>query len=166
MYWILKIMIYFHRIFWVSDIYLICIITSDRLYIYTQIYVDLVGWGCRIYRLHLCKVVRLLDMRLNNLIVKLQNAGVWRMRSIPSLPSLPVSLWSGVVAPERVLSMVQIELNCILMLYWIVWNRTVYMYKLDLALNNLQWCHKIQPNQIFCVYIWVALLIHIMQISA
>ena len=27
---------------------------------------------------------------------------------------------------------------------WIVWNRTFYMYKIELALNNLQWlmCHK------------------------
>ena len=35
------------------------------------------------------------------------------------------------------------------MLNWIVWNRTVYMYKMDLAFNNLQWliCHKTKPNQ-------------------
>ena len=33
------------------------------------------------------------------------------------------------------------------MLNWIVWNRTVYLYKIDLALNNLQRliCHK--PKQ-------------------
>ena len=33
------------------------------------------------------------------------------------------------------------------MLNWIVWNRTVYMYK-NLALNNLQWliCHKTKPK--------------------
>ena len=32
---------------------------------------------------------------------------------------------------------------------WILWNRTVYMYKMDLELNNLQWliCHKTKPNQ-------------------
>ena len=50
---------------------------------------------------------------------------LWRMRSTPSLPSLPGPLWPGVVAPDRVLSMGQIELNCVLMLYWIVWNITV-----------------------------------------
>ena len=33
--------------------------------------------------------------------------------------------WPSVVAPDRALSMGQIELNCILMLNWIVWNRTV-----------------------------------------
>ena len=38
------------------------------------------------------------------------------MRSILSLPSLPDPLWSGVVAPNIVLSTSQIELNCALML--------------------------------------------------
>ena len=64
------------------------------------------------------------------------------MWSAPLLPLLPGPLWPGVVAPDRVLSMVQIELNCVLMpnrsvlhlncvlmLNWIVWNKTVYMYK-------------------------------------
>ena len=31
------------------------------------------------------------------------------------------------------------------MLSWIVWNRTVYMYKMDLALNSLN--YAIKPNQ-------------------
>ena len=30
---------------------------------------------------------------------------LWRMRSTPSLPSLPGPLWPGVVAPDRALSM-------------------------------------------------------------
>ena len=34
------------------------------------------------------------------------------MWSTPSLPSLPGQLWLGVVAPNRALSMGQIELNC------------------------------------------------------
>ena len=33
-----------------------------------------------------------------------------RMQSTPSLPSLPGQLWPGVVAPDWVLSMGQIEL--------------------------------------------------------
>ena len=41
---------------------------------------------------------------------------LWGMQSISSLPSLPGPLWPGVVAPDRVLSMGQIELNCVLML--------------------------------------------------
>ena len=48
------------------------------------------------------------------------------MRSTLSLPLLLGLLWSRMVAPHRVLSMGQIELNCILMLNWIIWNRTVF----------------------------------------
>ena len=35
------------------------------------------------------------------------------------------------------------------MLNWIVWKKTVYMSKMDLALNNLQWliCHKAKLNK-------------------
>ena len=51
---------------------------------------------------------------------------LWGMRSTPLLPLLPGPLWPGVVAPDRVLSMGQIELNCVLMLNWIVWNKTVF----------------------------------------
>ena len=40
----------------------------------------------------------------------------WGMRSTSSLPSLPDLLWPGVVAPDRVLFMGQIELNSVLML--------------------------------------------------
>ena len=37
------------------------------------------------------------------------------------------------------------------MLNCTVLNRTVYMYKIDLALNNLKWliCHKTKPKKIF-----------------
>ena len=35
---------------------------------------------------------------------------LWGMQRTPSLPSLPGPLWSGVVAPDKVLSMAQIEL--------------------------------------------------------
>ena len=39
--------------------------------------------------------------------------------------------------------------NSVLMLNWIIWNRTIYMYKMNLTLNNLQWliCHKTKLNQ-------------------
>ena len=49
------------------------------------------------------------------------------MRSTLSLPSLPGPLWSEVVAPDRALSMGQIELNCVLMLNWVTWNRTDWL---------------------------------------
>ena len=68
---------------------------------------------------------------------------LWGMQSSLSLPSLSFPLRPGVLAPDKVLSMGQIELNSILMLNWsfwkrnvltfklrtYVWNRTVYMYK-------------------------------------
>ena len=65
------------------------------------------------------------------------------MQSTASLSLLTGSLWSGVVVPDRVLSMGRIELN------WIVRNRTVLCIKIDFALNNLEWmiCHKAKPNQ-------------------
>ena len=56
--------------------------------------------------------------------------GLWGRQITPSLTSHPGLLWPGVVAPERVLSMGQIEQNCVLMLNWIVWNRTVLAFKL------------------------------------
>ena len=45
---------------------------------------------------------------------------LWRMRITPSLPSLPGPLWPDVVAPERVLSMGQIELSSVFMLNYII----------------------------------------------
>ena len=52
-------------------------------------------------------------MTLNNLIVMLEH---WGMQSTPSLSSLPSPLWPVVVAPDRVISMGQIELNSVIML--------------------------------------------------
>ena len=62
--------------------------------------------------------------------------GIWTTTLLPSLPGL---LEPGVVSPDRALSMGQIKFNCVPMLNWTVWNRTVYMDKMDLALYNLQW---------------------------
>ena len=43
----------------------------------------------------------------------------------------------------------QIELNCVLWLNWIVWNRTVYIYINGFGTNVPQWlmCHKTKLNQ-------------------
>ena len=41
---------------------------------------------------------------------------LWGMQSTSSLALLPGTLCSEVIAPDRVLSMGQIELNCVLML--------------------------------------------------
>ena len=62
------------------------------------------------------------------------------MQNTPSLPLLPGLLWPGVVVPDRVLSIDQIELNCVLMLNWIAWNRTVLTFKLRFdILNWIAW---------------------------
>ena len=53
---------------------------------------------------------------------------LWGMQSNLLLPSLLGSLWSGVVTPDRVLYKGQIELDFVLMLHWITWNRIVYVY--------------------------------------
>ena len=73
-----------------------------------------------------------LDMILNK-APEIQE--LWKMQSSPSLPSLPGPLWPGVVVPEKVLSMGQIEIltlklnaNKWLMLNWIVINRTVWSF--------------------------------------
>ena len=71
----------------------------------------------------------------------------WGMQSTPLLPLLPGPLCPGVVVPDSVLSLGQKELKCVLMLNWIVRNRTVYIYKNGLDINNLLgWC-VIKPNQ-------------------
>ena len=54
---------------------------------------------------------------------------LWGMWSTTLLPSLSGLHWLQAVAPDRVLSMGQIELNCVHRLNWIVWNRTDCMYK-------------------------------------
>ena len=78
----------------------------------TQFYGCPVGWGCRIYRLHLCRGVRLPTTTNNNnkchgydskksdseVPVMLE---LWRMRNSPSLQSLLGPLWSGIVAPDK-----------------------------------------------------------------
>ena len=90
-----------------------------------------VGGYCRIHRLHLSRGVRPHSSKCpwhdnkqshGEIPVMLE---LWGIRSTPSLLSLPVPLCPGVVEPDRVLPMGQIELRCVLMLNGIVWNRTV-----------------------------------------
>ena len=54
---------------------------------------------------------------------------LWGMWNTPLLPLLSGPLCLGAVAPYWVLSISEIELNSVLMLNWIVWKRTVYLYK-------------------------------------
>ena len=88
---------------------------------------------------------------------------LWGIQSTPSLPLVAGPLWPGVIAADRVLSIGQIELNCVLirdwiswnrtvfdietvlMLNWIVWNRTDYLYNNGIGINNQQIIKRKQP---------------------
>ena len=65
-----------------------------------------VGRGCRIHRLQLCRGVRPSPNECPGYNTNQSNGEVpvilelWGMRSTPLLPSLPGSLWPGVVAPD------------------------------------------------------------------
>ena len=83
------------------------------------------GWGSRIHWLHLCRGVRLPQQVSWIWHTRQYDGEALRSRSTSLLP-----LWPGVVAPDRVLSMDQIKLNSVLMLNWIVWNRTVFLAQL------------------------------------
>ena len=104
-----------------------------------------VSWGCRIHWLRLCRGVRppptnILDTTQNNQLMGVPvMLKLWQIRSTPLLPSLPSPLWPEVVAPDRVLSMGQIELNYILMLNWITWIGTVFDIETVLTLNWTVW---------------------------
>ena len=82
---------------------------------------------------------------------------LWGIWSIHLLLSLPGSLWSGVVAPDRVLSISQIELNCVLMLNWIVWIGTVSTFNSVYwpvgwvsKIHRLPLCWRIRPHSNEC----------------
>ena len=91
-----------------------------------------VSWGCGKHQLNLCRGLKLsqqmscYDMKQSDgeVLVTLE---LWGM-STPLLTSLPGAVWPRVVASDRVLSMGQIELNCVLMLNLIVWNRIVLTF--------------------------------------
>ena len=93
-----------------------------------------VGWDSRIHQLLLCKGVGHPSKECSGYDTKQPNGEVsvmlelWRMRSNSASLLLPGPLWFGVVAPDRVLSMCQIKLNCVLMLNWIIWNGTVFWH--------------------------------------
>ena len=63
---------------------------------------------------------------------------LWGMRSTPSSPLLPCPIWTEVVVPDRVLSMDQIELNCVLMLNWIFWNRIIMTFLCQTELLEIE----------------------------
>ena len=121
-----------------------------------------VGRGCRIHRLHLCRRIRPpnecpgydTEQSDDEAPVMLD---IWGRRSTPSSPSLPRPLWPRVVAPDRVLSMGQKELNCVLMLYWIVWNRTVFVWLGELFEIELFLYAKLNYLKLNCFFMvnWI-----------
>ena len=75
------------------------------------------------------------------------------MRKTTFSPLLPGPLCAGVVEPDRALSMGQIELTCVLILNWIVWNRTVLPFNCDwtktiLIVNWIVWSVTVGLNWI------------------
>ena len=102
-----------------------------------------VSWGCTIHWLHFC---RRLKKKPNECPVydTKQFDGeapvmleLWGMQSVSLLPLPPGPLWRRVVAPDRVLSMGQIEQNCVLMLNCIAWNRVAFVCKTELFETEL-----------------------------
>ena len=85
---------------------------------------------------------------------------LWGMLNTPSLPLLPRPLWPGVVAPDRILLMGQIELNCsfeillflhlncVFMLKWIARNKTFFVIETVLKLNWIVWIRTVWLNWI------------------
>ena len=74
-----------------------------------RVYCGTLDWGSKIHLLLLCRRVSppptsVRDMTQNNAEVSVM-LELWEMRSTPSLPLLPGTLWPGVVARDRVLLM-------------------------------------------------------------
>ena len=80
--------------------------------------------------------------------------GLWGTQSIPLLLSLIGPLWLGVVASNRVLCIGQIVLNCVLILNWITYNRTVFTYKNGFSLEESEKTPIIQLRSLLDYYPW------------
>ena len=112
------------------------------------------AWDCRIHRLLLCREIRLrlldecprYDTKQSDSEAPVM-LELWRIRSTSLLPSLPGPLWPGMVATHRFLSIGQIELNCVLILNWVVWNRTVLYAILNSLKKNLFMLNWIACNR-------------------
>ena len=117
----------------------------------------LVSWGCRIHWLLFCNMCPGYDTNMCPGYDTKQSNGeatvmleLWGMWSTSSMLLLPSPYWPGVVALDGVLYMGQIELNCVLMLKWILWNRTVLTFKVC-TYTKLN-CLKLNC---FCMLNWI-----------
>ena len=117
--------------------------TYTHIFAHTQTQTCPVGWGRRIHQLHLCKGVRTPTQRVSWIRHETlwwwgsSNAGALGNAEYSFVATAPRSLWPGVVAPDSVVTMRQIEPNCGFMLNWVVWNGTVFDIETVLALNRL-----------------------------
>ena len=96
------------------------------------------GWGCRIGWLLLCRGVRHPPSKLVSKIWHWTiwwwgstNAGALGNEDTSSLSLPPDLLWPEVVAPDKLLSMSQIELNCVLLRNRIVFDIETTYTKLN-----------------------------------
>ena len=94
-----------------------------------------VGCRCRIHWLHLCKGVRLPHLVSRYDTKQLDGDAsvileLWEKQSTSLLLSFPGPLSPGMVAPDRVLPMSQIEINCAFVVNWMVWDGIVLTFKL------------------------------------
>ena len=127
-----------------------------------QIYGCPVDWGCRIHRLHLCRGVRpcLVCSRYDT---KQSNGQVpvlmelWGMQSTPSLPSLPGSFWPGVVAPNRILSVGQIKLNCSFESLLFLRLNCVFMLNWSVLIFKLCTYSKLNCPKKNCFWHWISI---------
>ena len=99
------------------------------------------GWGYRVHRLLFCIGVRPhhecpgYDTKQSDSEASVM-LELWGMWNTILLPSLEGPLWPGVVASDRVLSVDQMELNCVLMLNWIVSSGTVFWHLNCVLMSN------------------------------
>ena len=115
-----------------------------------------IGWDCRIHQLLFCRGVRPFPNEWPRYDIKQSGSEApvmlefWGIQSTPSLPLLSGPLWPRMIAPDRVLSMGQKELNCVLLLNWIAWKSNVLTFKLHTyaKLNHLK-------LNCFCMLNWI-----------
>ena len=136
-----------------NDLYLIRILDTICImleFLISPVYIDLsvVGWFGRIHRLHLSRGENLPPNECPDYGAKQSDGQVpvmlelWGNTEYPFIVIAPRFTLTGVVAPDRVLSIDQIVLNrqtelfeielfwllnCVLMLHWIVWNEIAFV---------------------------------------
>ena len=77
-------------------------------------------------------------------------------QSAPTMPSLSYQLWPSVLAPDRVLSMGQIELNYVLMLNWIDWNKEMFWHlNCELMINWIVWNRSVYKIETAFTLNWI-----------